>query len=193
MNRITRTFRAVIRAVFFSLLLFRRMNPELIFPVSIPFFQEFMESYGLLEVQDKVVVDIGAEYGNSPLWWYLHKAKKIIAYEARNNLRLQMLLFLGNLSEVEVHGAWSGQYPRGDVFKIDCEGCEHLLTEDVFISYKQWAIAVHPDALGEYETRRLIGMITNHRGIEVFRTADGNEIVYVGPSCSLDGAATAKK
>jgi len=121
------------------------------FIISLSLMDDVSGSYWPLDVRGKTVVDIGADWGNSPLYWRWRGARKVIAYESDQNVRsrLELLALLHGSSEargdwLEVHGAWDGSYPDADVLKMDCEGCEGCLDVKMLAKYSQWAIVLHP-------------------------------------------------
>lgn len=115
-----------------------------LWPSSLYYFTSCMEGYQALDVKDKVVVDIGADWGNSVVFWWLKGAKKVIAYEADRHCygSLKTLVEQGKVP-LDFRGPWHGEYPKGDVLKIDCEGCESWFDLAMLSAYQQWAVALH--------------------------------------------------
>jgi hypothetical protein len=139
-----------------------------------------INGYQYLKVKDKTVVDIGADFGNSPYWFLMHGAAKVIAYESDKS---QNHMLHNNFdpfpSLVEIHDTWLGAMPIGDILKIDCEGCEVLLAADYISRFSQYAIALHPDWIPKEKYDMLKGAILDSGGRFVYATPDKKEEVYV--------------
>jgi len=86
-------------------------------------------------VKDRVVVDIGADWGSSSLYFLARGARKVIAFD-RVEPRLQV-------KGVEWHGLWNGSYVPGDILKVDCEGCGCGADPSLFLQYEASLVAVH--------------------------------------------------
>jgi len=107
------------------------------------YLETYEKHYGMLDCKDKIVVDIGADYGSTARFFLSRGARRIIAYESNPVLRAKLLrefLFDGR---VEIHGCWDGVMPAGDILKMDCEGCEYKMSELQLNSFKQWAVGLH--------------------------------------------------
>ena len=94
--------------------------------------------YGMLNYEDKVVLDIGAEYGSTASYFLYRGAAHVIAVEPDNVLFPKLLdyatetgkitpvqLFISSVKELE------DIYQQFDfeIVKSDCEGCEIYLSE----------------------------------------------------------------
>ena len=100
-----------------------------------PYWHEYADSYTAIDVTGRVVLDIGADCGSSAVWFIQHGAKRVVCY----SLEEQQC----HDERIEWHGEWKGEYILADVLKVDCEGCECMLTPEVIEKYEQWYIAVH--------------------------------------------------
>ena len=88
----------------------------------------FEQVYDFLKVKDKIVLDIGANIGDSSIYFTLKGAKKVIALDpnqagagsATDSVTGGVKIPLKTLEEL-VH---EFKIPDGSVIKIDCEGCE---------------------------------------------------------------------
>lgn len=139
---------------------------KMVKPESSNYWEEYSQSYVSINVKDKVVLDIGGDFGSSAVWFLRRGAKKVIVYT-----RDEPLLFD---DRIEYHGSWNGEYVPADVLKIDCEGCECLLSRELIEKYDHYYIATHIfapcfDAMTEY--------LREHAKV-VFTTKDGIEIMY---------------
>jgi hypothetical protein len=121
------------------------------FPVNLSYFKEHVSDYiPHIDPRGKVIVHVGADYGNSALFWRLGGARKVVTFEA-DERRLRMArYYLGMEPWLEIRGAWDGSYPDGDVLVMDCEGCEKSL-DSRLAKYETALIAIHP-TLGHPET-----------------------------------------
>jgi len=96
------------------------------------------QDWAWLPVVGRTVVDIGASLGDSPAYFALRGAGKVLAYEANPDALdlLKQNIALNSLRNVEPRpavanlGDAANGAPEGDlVAKIDCEGCEYPLLE----------------------------------------------------------------
>jgi len=117
--------------------------------------EDFEKTWGFLDCADKVIVDIGADYGSTPYFFLQKRAKRVIAIES-----FQL--------DYDALAAYAEQEPRviaifkhvsnakdykdliicfqPDIMKIDCEGCEaYLLDLDDrwFAQVPEYAIELH--------------------------------------------------
>lgn len=44
---------------------------------------------------------------------------------------------------LDFRGTWNGDYPEGDVLKVDIEGAESIFDLSQLSRYRQWAFALH--------------------------------------------------
>jgi len=111
------------------------------------YYYEYEECYGSLDLKDKVIVHIGGDCGSSAYYFLLHGAKHVIFYERNAELIKKyeaVCRELGFCEKAEAKGEWKpGDYPDGDVFIMDCEGCEAGLDLNALSKYKTACIAVH--------------------------------------------------
>ena len=141
-------------------------DKKMVKPESASYWEEYSQSYVSIDVNGKTVLDIGGDFGSSAVWFLRHGAKKVIVYT-----RDEPLLFD---DRIEYHGAWNGEYVPADVLKIDCEGCECLLSRELIEKYEHYYIAAHIfapcfEAMVEY---------LGERAKVVFTTKDGVEVMY---------------
>ena len=111
------------------------------------YYHEYDESYGSLDLKDKVVVHVGGDCGSSAYYFILHGAERVIFYEKDAELLDKYATVcseLGFCDRAEARGEWRpGDYPDGDVFIMDCEGCEADIDFNALSKYKLVCIAVH--------------------------------------------------
>ncbi len=144
---------------------------EELYPLSFPF------CYGHLKVDGKTVIDVGGYNGDTASYFLERGAAKIIVYEADDQKRAEIEKKFANNPAVEIHGAWTGEtLPTGDVLKIDIEGGEKYLTEEMLKQYPQFAVGLHPTKLSQQDFERLSKAVTNCDGH--LNWMEGTEYVY---------------
>ena len=112
--------------------------------VSYGIWEDMVKSYPLeSSLTGKTVVDVGCDYGNSPLYWRARGAAKIIGYEKNPSFQRRLRYSLMKYPWFEFRGVWNGEMPEGDVFKMDCEGCESNLKLEELSRYGTWFVAIH--------------------------------------------------
>jgi len=100
--------------------------------------KECYEIYGRYNYQDKIILDIGADFGLSPKFFIDHGAKKVIAYSPMKQKRQFMDL------RIEWNRKyWQGEERSADFLKIDCEGCEYQKPVIFYFLYPEALIAIH--------------------------------------------------
>ena len=132
----------------------------------ISYLNEYLESYNYINVKGKTVLDIGADVGTSPFYFLTLGAEKVIAYATEQQAIKD--------KRIEWHNKWNGEYIKADVLKIDCEGCECMITEDIIEKYREWYIAIHTFS-SCFESMR--DYLVKH-GKLVFTTPDKKEYLY---------------
>jgi hypothetical protein len=142
--------------------------------------REYPLTYGMLDFEGKTVVDIGADIGSSAYYFLSRGARIVICFESEPKLFETLLENAREDPRVYCHGEWIGQWVACDILKVDCEGCESLLTEDYLKSVPEFAVALHPKMISRKEDySRLKDLILSLGAKLVFRTPDGAEEMYV--------------
>lgn len=110
--------------------------------------EEIAASYPLrgIDLEGKTVIDVGCDWGNSPLYWRMRGASKVVGFEA-DRKRIAWMKALRSEPWFDFRGPWRGETPPGDVFKIDCEGCETNLDIEALRQYSLWFVAIHPSSV----------------------------------------------
>ena len=131
------------------------------------YLNEYRKAYITIDVKDKIILDIGADVGTSAFYFLTLGAKKIICYSLENQKIFD--------EKIEWHGKWYGEYTYADILKIDCEGCECMLTKEIIEKYNEWYIAIHiwSNCFNDMEK------YLQNNGKLVFVTPDNKEFLYV--------------
>jgi hypothetical protein len=131
------------------------------------------QTYNHFDLRGKTILDVGADFGLSPMHFIDHGAKSVIAYSLerqRNWLKHR---------DVEWHKQkWDYSTHQADIFKIDCEGCEYgMPIKWYFRNFDKMYIAIHyfPHSADEFKTYR--DYIQTHDG-KLILQAD-NEWMYL--------------
>jgi len=117
--------------------------------------------YGFVDVKDRTVLDIGADWGSTPHFFITRGAKSVIAVEGGRNHYDEMVKNLKDESRVlpiylfireteDMVKLIKNLHP--DIVKIDCEGCEQALVnvpQDVLRIPREYVIEIHSEELIE--------------------------------------------
>jgi len=111
------------------------------------YYYEYNECYGNLDLKDKIIIHIGGDCGSSSYFFIKNGAKYVIFYEKDKELLKKyqdVCRELNFCDKVEAREEWkAGDYPNGDIFIMDCEGCEENINFNELLKYKLICIAVH--------------------------------------------------
>lgn len=119
--------------------------------------EDFQYHWGFVNWKDKIILDIGADYGSTAECFIASGAKLIYASEGDNELYNQLVENVRHMPLIIPIKSWiSGPNDftqlfinfKVDIAKIDCEGAEiHLLEVSDYIlkSIKEYAIECHSD------------------------------------------------
>ncbi len=146
------------------------------------YFYEYDQAYGFIKFDGKTVVHVGADCGSSIIYFLLRGAKRVIAYEKNQDLCKKYFdnfhKYIKDRVEYKCK-QWEGELDFGDIFIIDCDGCEDLITDDLLMridaSYETKWIAVHDWASKrDWLTKRLLELGYT----KVYETPDHWEKAY---------------
>ncbi len=141
------------------------------------YWHEYPYAYRTIDFRNRQVLMIGGDCGSSALYFIIQGASRVITYEKEEKLRKlfgeKVCHDFGICNRVEVHGEWKGdEYPKADVFIMDCEGCEDDLEVHRLSQYSQWCVAIHDWAKKRVELLRAFAGNTF-----TFVSDDGREIM----------------
>ena len=142
------------------------------------YWHEFEFAYSKLNVENKTVIIVGNDCGSTALYFLLKGAKKIIGFEKSEELnkkfKEKVCKDFNICDKVEIYGEWKGQnYPNGNIFIMDCEGCEKNLKIEELQKYEQFCIAIHDWVETRFELlKKLYGTVLT------FITEDNREFVF---------------
>ena len=146
------------------------------------YWYEYDKVYCDLDVKDKVVIQVGGDCGSSAIYFVMKGAKRVIFYESDPNLvekfRKDVCSWF-DCSRIEARGKWDGKdYPDGDIFTIDCEGCEVSLDFSAIRKYQICLVSVHNWIPYEGWTK-LIPNLVNWK--LVYSSRDSKELTFRSP------------
>ncbi len=133
------------------------------------YWHEYPHVYGKLILKDKTIIMIGADCGSSALYFLLRGARYVIAYEKEEKLRKlfhdKVCKDFSICNNITFKSEWQGnEYPQGDIFIMDCEGCEDTLDVSQLKKYGQWCVAIH-----DWAKKR----------VELFKALSGSVLTYI--------------
>ncbi len=128
--------------------------------------EDYQDLYGFVDYKDKVVLDIGADYGSTALFFLEKGAKTVYAVE-RNKWMIKKMKRIANrinnIVPMKINVACSMRFEHllelnPDIVKVDCEGCEeYLLGVDnlSFLKANEYIIETHTKKLFVEFTEKL--------------------------------------
>ncbi len=143
--------------------------------------EDYQDLYGFVDYKDKVVLDIGADYGSTASFFLKQGARTVYGVE-RNKWMVKKMRKnaekMGNLIPIKLDVSCPDQFDKllllnPDIVKVDCEGCEkHLLDikDSIFSSINEYIIETH--------TKELFDGFVNkfeHAGYKISNVRNMNE------------------
>ena len=115
------------------------------------YYSECVQFYDFLDVKDKIVFDVGCDFGTTPMY-FIHKgAIKVIGFSKDTqyfqdyrykhfNVNKDPSPLFNIITEIE---SIKRSMDKQIVLKSDCEGCEWNFTKEFIDSFEDWIIAIH--------------------------------------------------
>jgi hypothetical protein len=159
-------------------------------PLSLRTLKDIQECYQLPEgwnLNGMTVIDIGCDWGNSPTGFMLMGAAKVIGYERDPQTVGWLKRSMVKEPWFEFRGTWKpGDYPSGDMLKMDIDGGEKYLDVSQLARYKLWFIAIHRPTdeqyrYGEFGSTIWLVPLLKKAGGHMVHTNGADEDVYRGP------------
>ena len=114
------------------------------------YYPECEQYYSKLEVKGKVVIDVGCDFGTTPMYFISRGAKKVIGFSLDKQYFRDYRYKHFDLNEQPevLNGVIDGLSLSQDeakvfVLKSDCEGCEWNFTIPFIETFSDWIIACH--------------------------------------------------
>ncbi len=122
------------------------------------YYEECEKFYSTLDVKDKIVVDIGCDFGTTPMYFLNKGATNVFGYSKdkqyfhnihyrHHNINKEpsaISTIICTIKRVKTKIELSDI-----VLKSDCEGCEWNFTKEFIESFDDWIIAVHTPITNE--------------------------------------------
>lgn len=121
----------------------------------LPLYNEnYNECWGHISYKNKVVLDLGADYGSTAYYFLKHGAKNVIAVEGDRDLALKLFRNYDKDPRVICIEKWISDHKdienlisfKPDVVKVDIEGSEIHINQaspKILSSVKEWLIEIH--------------------------------------------------
>ena len=115
------------------------------------YYEECVRFYDTLDVKGKVVIDVGCDFGTTPMYFIKKGAVKVIGfsmdkqyfYDHRyKHFNCDVSPLIPSIS-TEINRIQTLTDKRRFVLKSDCEGCEWNFTQEFIEAFDDWIIAVH--------------------------------------------------
>lgn len=125
--------------------------------------EDYEKFYGNIDYSNKVVLDIGADYGSSAYWFIQKGASSVIAVDADSGYYQRMVHSFNKTNRVEpLHITINSgdslreliEKYKPNILKVDCEGCESVL-----LSLKPEILRVPDTYLIETHNHEIHGLI----------------------------------
>jgi len=152
-----------------------------------PIYNEDYEAfYGYIDYTNKVILDIGADYGSTASFFFKKGAKKVIAVEPDPELNNKMVMSFKDVPElipINIRIENSEQYNelitkyKPDIFKSDCEGCENFLLGsplEIIKSIPEYVIEIH-----NHESHKLFCDLFESTGYNKIRDWNWTDAVWM--------------
>ena len=120
------------------------------------YYPECERFYSLMNVKGKVVIDIGCDFGTTPMFFLSQGATMVMGFSKENQYFHDKGYIHYNvdddpsvLPEFIQKRQWIERISSPIVLKSDCEGCEWNFTKEFIETFEDWIIAVHTPITNE--------------------------------------------
>ena len=127
------------------------------------YYPECVRFYNSLDVKDKIVIDVGCDFGTTPMYFLRKGANNVFGFSKDKQYFHNIHYKHYNVDEDpsalpsairNIKRIKTEMMPPHIVLKSDCEGCEWNFTKEFIDSFDDWIIAVHTpiknDSLYQY-------------------------------------------
>ncbi|MEM0160084.1 MAG: hypothetical protein QW393_04980 [Candidatus Micrarchaeaceae archaeon] len=139
------------------------------------YMKEIYQVYSYIDVKGKTILDVGADFGLSPMHFINQGASRVIAFSLEKQKP-----WLAH-PRIEWHRQkWDGDWHVCGVLKIDCEGCEYGRPVEWYLNgFKEFYIAIHKIKPEQYSHFNYYKSRLSEVAKLVYVSKDGLEEVYV--------------
>lgn len=115
-------------------------------------YDDCLQFYSSLDVKNKVVIDVGDDFGTTPMYFLRKGATNVFGYSKDKQYFHNDHYKHYNVDEeptylnntiVKIKDIKKAMSPQNLVLKSDCEGCEWEFTQEFIETFDDWIIAVH--------------------------------------------------
>ena len=139
-------------------------------------YQDCVEIYSRLDVKGRHVLDLGSDFGTTPMFFIGKGAKEVIgfsleeAYYMHRNYTHYVVDKIPDSGDDINDILMCTHYTRNDVLKIDAEGLEWTIYPSTISYFHDWIIALHKPILNPelYEWIKENGELIATKGTEEF-------------------------
>jgi len=191
MKVLHRKLRTLVRRPHKVLFKYGRLVCSNLFRLITPLYgEDYNLHWNYTSFKDKVLLDLGADYGSTAQFFLQLKAKKVIAVESDEGYFRKLLKNFGKNTQVVCipkhisspkHLESLIRLFEPDIVKVDIEGAEeHLLgvNKDAIESVKEWLIETHSCKLSESVTGLLSELNYNVQKVYEINPARGVVVLY---------------
>lgn len=126
------------------------------------YYKDCIEFYDSLDVEGNVVIDVGCDFGTTPMYFIRKEAIKVIGFSKDNQYFFDSRYKHFNVDKepdslsnvIKDIKNIKQSMDKSIVLKADCEGCEWDFTQDFIEAFDDWIIVVHTpisnDSLYQY-------------------------------------------
>lgn len=122
------------------------------------YYEECVRFYDTLDVKGKVVIDVGCDFGTTPMYFLSKGANTVFGFSKDKqyfhsihykhvNVDVDLSTFPTMIKAIK--RIRDEMIPPHLVLKSDCEGCEWNFTQEFIDSFDDWIIAVHTPIANE--------------------------------------------